>query len=79
MFANMCADTKWDVDGEMLWGYFFTDTDSSPDVSHADWQRSDWRRLMRARVFAHPAWLTAHTTPLPPSVGLGHVSDFSVC
>jgi hypothetical protein len=27
MFANMRATTKWDVDGEMLWGYFFTDTD----------------------------------------------------
>jgi hypothetical protein len=27
MFANMRAETKWDVDGEMLWGYFFTDTD----------------------------------------------------
>lgn len=27
MFANMRAKTKWDVDGEMLWGYFFTDTD----------------------------------------------------
>ena len=27
MFANMRANTKWDVDGEMLWGYFFTDPD----------------------------------------------------
>ena len=27
MFANMRAQTKWDVDGEMLWGYFFTDPD----------------------------------------------------
>lgn len=27
MFANMRAKTKWDVDGEMLWGYFFTDKD----------------------------------------------------
>ena len=27
MFANMRDKTEWDVDGEMLWGYFFTDTD----------------------------------------------------
>lgn len=27
MFASMRAKTKWDVDGEMLWGYFFTDPD----------------------------------------------------
>jgi hypothetical protein len=27
MFANMRANTKWDVDGELLWGYFFTDPD----------------------------------------------------
>jgi hypothetical protein len=25
MFSNMRAQTEWDVDGDMLWGYFFTD------------------------------------------------------
>ena len=25
MFAGMRAQTRWDVDGPMLWGYFFTD------------------------------------------------------
>jgi len=29
MFANMRAKTKWDVDGEMLWGYFFFDPDTN--------------------------------------------------
>src|SRR4051812_35086360 len=29
MFANMRAKTKWDVDGEMLWGYFFTDPNTN--------------------------------------------------
>jgi hypothetical protein len=28
MFANMRAQTKWNLDGDMLWGYFFTDPDS---------------------------------------------------
>ena len=27
MFANMRAKTKWDINGELLWGYFFTDPD----------------------------------------------------
>lgn len=27
MFTNMRTTSKWDVDGEMLWGYFFTDSD----------------------------------------------------
>lgn len=27
MFANMREHTDWDVEGELLWGYFFTDTD----------------------------------------------------
>ena len=27
MFANMRTKTKWDIDGDMLWGYFFTDRD----------------------------------------------------
>ena len=26
MFANMRAKTKWNVDGALLWGYFFLDT-----------------------------------------------------
>jgi len=29
MFANIRAKTKWEVDGEMLWGYFFTDPDTN--------------------------------------------------
>jgi len=28
MFANMRANTKWNLDGELLWGYFFTDPDA---------------------------------------------------
>ena len=27
MFSNMRAKTKWNLDGDMLWGYFFTDPD----------------------------------------------------
>ena len=27
MFARMRRETKWDIDGDMLWGYFFTDPD----------------------------------------------------
>lgn len=27
MFTNMREHTDWDVDGELLWGYFFTDSD----------------------------------------------------
>jgi hypothetical protein len=25
MFSNMRTETKWNVDGPMLWGFFFTD------------------------------------------------------
>jgi hypothetical protein len=28
MFSNMRADTDWNVEGELMWGYFFTDPDS---------------------------------------------------
>jgi hypothetical protein len=27
MFSGMRAETNWNVDGDMLWGYFFTDPD----------------------------------------------------
>lgn len=29
MFENVRAQTEWDIDAEMLWGYFFTDPDSA--------------------------------------------------
>jgi Regulator of ribonuclease activity B len=29
MFANMRAKTKWNVDGPLLWGYFFYDRNKS--------------------------------------------------
>jgi Regulator of ribonuclease activity B len=35
MFENMRAKTKWDVDGPLLWGYFFYDPDSEKLVSAA--------------------------------------------
>ncbi len=28
MFANMKAKTKWNLDGPLLWGYFFMDPDT---------------------------------------------------
>lgn len=28
LFSDLRAETSWDVDGEMLWGYFFVDQDS---------------------------------------------------
>ena len=27
MFANMRANTDWDIEGDLLWGYFFTHRD----------------------------------------------------
>lgn len=29
MFNDIARSTKWDMSGEMLWGYFFTDSDPS--------------------------------------------------
>ena len=29
MFDNISAKTDWDMTGDMLWGYFFTDPDKS--------------------------------------------------
>ncbi len=29
MFDNIVAKTDWDMSGDMLWGYFFTDADQS--------------------------------------------------
>jgi hypothetical protein len=29
MFANMKSNTKWNLDGDLLWGYFFTDPNPS--------------------------------------------------
>lgn len=29
MFADIRANTTWPIDGEMVWGYFFTDKDEA--------------------------------------------------
>jgi hypothetical protein len=29
MFDNIAATTDWDMNGDMVWGYFFTDSDKS--------------------------------------------------
>jgi len=36
MFASMRENTEWDVDGPLLWGYFFTDHDESRLEQFAD-------------------------------------------
>jgi regulator of ribonuclease activity B len=36
MFANIRSQTKWSIDGDMLWGYFFTDSDRTKLLTSAD-------------------------------------------
>jgi hypothetical protein len=33
MFANIKEKTKWDMDGKMVWGYFFTNATREPLVA----------------------------------------------
>jgi hypothetical protein len=51
MFANMRAKTRWNLDGEMLWGYFFTDPDPKKLEPVAQQLAHDGYRV----VDTHPA------------------------
>jgi hypothetical protein len=41
IFDNMRSKTKWNVDGPMLWGYFFTDPDADKLRKAADHLTND--------------------------------------
>ena len=44
MFANIAKDTKWNMTGDMLWGYFFTNPKrDSLDAAAKDLQRMGYR------------------------------------
>jgi len=68
MFANMRADPKCDVDGDLLWGYFFTDPDPKkldPVAEHLG--RSGYRVVSiyeaddKSTHFLHVARVETHT------------------
>ena len=37
MFADMRDRNNWDVNGDLCWGYFFTDSDPNQLQRAADW------------------------------------------
>jgi hypothetical protein len=68
MFANMRAQTDWDVDGEMLWGYFFTDPNPKKLKPLADYLSNAGYRLVkihetddRNTYFLHVERVETHT------------------
>lgn len=61
MFANMRAQTRWNIDGPLLWGYFFLDPDrarldaaatelSAKGYRVVDIAKVDGRELFRLHV-----------------------------
>lgn len=46
MFANIRANAPWDLDGELLWGYFFTDPSPDKLKDVADYLASDGYRVV---------------------------------
>jgi len=68
MFSNMRTQTKWNVDGDMLWGHFFTDPDPKklePLAQHM--ARAGYRLVRiyetddRTTHFLHVERIEAHT------------------
>ncbi len=57
MFADMRTKTKWDVDGPLLWGYFFLDPSSEKlKAVAADLEGSGFRVVGIVKVAAKQAW-----------------------
>jgi hypothetical protein len=46
MFSGMRANTNWNVDGPMLWGYFFTDRSAEKLEKAANYLAADGYRLV---------------------------------
>src|SRR5688572_17151049 len=71
MFADMRSNPgykKWDVDGPLLWGYFFTDPDPKKLKPVADWLSSNGYRFVaiyptgdRSTYFLHVERVERHT------------------
>jgi hypothetical protein len=68
MFANMRAETKWNVDGDLLWGYFFTDRDTNKLQRAAQRLTASGYRLVqiyptddRSTCFLHVERIEKHT------------------
>lgn len=49
MFAQIRSNTDWDVDAEMLWGYFFTNEDRKALQTVADLLAVDGYRIVEIR------------------------------
>jgi hypothetical protein len=68
MFANMRTQTSWNVDGEMLWGYFFTDPNPNKLEPLADHLSNAGYHVVsiyetddRSTYFLHVERVEAHT------------------
>jgi hypothetical protein len=46
MFGNIRRTTKWNVDGPMLWGYFFMHSEPEPLEKAADFLKTSGYRLV---------------------------------
>ncbi len=54
MFANMRAQTPWNIDGPLLWGYFFIDADRTRlDAAAATLKDKGYRVVGIAKVDGH--------------------------
>jgi len=47
MFANVRSQTDWSIDSDMIWGFFFTDTDPARLEAAAQDLESQWRPLVQ--------------------------------
>lgn len=67
MFASMRAGTKWNVDGPLLWGYFFFDpSDAKLQVAAKELQEAGYRvvgiqQVALQRFRLHVERIEAHT------------------
>ena len=60
MFASMRASTPWNVDGPLLWGYFFFDPSRAKLVQAANDLQSDGYRIVGIEQFQGDQRLRLH-------------------
>lgn len=60
MFGDMRAKTKWNVDGPLVWGYYFTDPDPKKLQDIADELTKGGYRLVEIHPASDRRWYILH-------------------
>ena len=83
MFSEMRRNTKWNVDGPLLWGYFFVDSSRARLSNLAERLQADGYKLVELRpavdsTIMHQLHVERIETPTPESLHARNAQLYSL-